>query len=152
MCCSDESFSAMILFNNGITASSCNEKDHGKFGEKRSLQSGIVALTEVDKSICWRVVDLRRGSSPKPEIFSQPTSFNTFNRLRASIDTRISEMSLSDNFEANFLLISLKSSVSDSKHERDNADAIIAPDELGRYSPMNCRIESGRLLIDKRPL
>jgi hypothetical protein len=46
-------------------------------------------------------------------------------------------------------LTSLKSSVSESKHAgRDSAEAIIARDEFGRYSPMNRRIESGRLLIE----
>jgi len=143
----------MILSNTGITASSDNTKHHGKFGEKISLPSAIGALTEVDKSICWIVVDPRNGSSPIPEIFSQPMSFNTFSRLTASIDTRISEMSLSVNFDAKSLPMSPKSSVSESKHAgRDSADTIIARDEFGRFSPMNRRIESGRLLIDKRLL
>jgi hypothetical protein len=75
-------------------------------------------------------------------------SFNTLSRLTASIDTRMSEMSLSVNFDAKSLLMSLKSSVSESKHAgRDNAEAIIDRDELGRYSPMKRRIESGRLVL-----
>jgi hypothetical protein len=80
-------------------------------------------------------------------------SFNTFSRLAASIDTRIFEMSLSVSFGARSLQISLKSSVSDSKHAgRDNAKAMIARDEFGRYSPTKRKIDSGRQFVDRQLL
>jgi hypothetical protein len=113
--------------------------------------SALVAIsseTEVLKSICSRTAELRSGSSPTPEIFLQPVSFNTFSELTASIDSRTPLISQSFNFDAKTLSITPKSSVSESKHAgREIAEAIIARDGMGRYSPINRKIESGRMLI-----
>ena len=118
-----------------------------------SPQVAKVALDVVVKSICWMVVDPLNGYSPTPEIFSQPMSFNTFSRMTASIDTRISDMSLSVSLNESSLPMSLKSSVSESKHAcRDSAEAIIAREDGTTYSPMNLRIESGRPLMEKQLL
>jgi hypothetical protein len=141
----------MILSKIGITESSDKEIPHGKFGEKRSSPLIAGPFSEVLKSICSRMVDPLSGSSPAPVIFSQPLSFNTFNVLAASIDMRILEISLSVISDARSLPMSVKSSVSDSKHAgRDNAEAMIARDEFGRYPPTKRKIDSGRLMIDKQ--
>jgi hypothetical protein len=129
----------MMLSKIGITASS----DNVKHGGNPSL--AIAVMTEVFKSISSRTMDPLSGSSPAPVIFSQPMSFNTFSRSAASIDTRILETSLSVSFDARSLPMSLKSSVSESKHaDLVSAEAMIARDGIGRYSPMHRRIESGR--------
>jgi hypothetical protein len=139
----------IILSKIGTIISSDKAKRHGKFDEKSSAPVAILdARKDVLKSICWREEEPRSGSNPTPEILSQPMSFSTSNVFTASIDTRMPAISSSVNVDAKSSSISPKSSMSEVKQAgRENAAAIIALEQFGRYPPMNRRIESGSLVM-----